>query len=165
VLLISKAHFVGHMDAPSERLGEFVSAQEQVQRFLLETFGSASFWEHGGADKEVPHAHLHGVPVDMILGPEWLDGRRARSVDGWHDIRSHYQHAGSYVYAAGSEGAYVVLDEPAVLQEVRRQFTSQLRIPADSAGGLRREGSEVVERTRQLWRDWAGGSQVCVRES
>ncbi len=147
VLLISKAHLLGHMDAPVEWLGEFSAAQDHARRFLLENFGCASFWEHGGADKEVSHAHLHGVPVEIVLGPEWIDDQRARRVDGWLDVRMHHQRAGAYVYLAGREGTYVVLNEPAVLGEVRRQFVRQLGSVLDPGGGLGRHGPDVVERT------------------
>jgi hypothetical protein len=60
-------------------LFELEDTQEHVRAFLLAPFGMASFWEHGGADKEVPHAHLLGVPVDGALGPDWLDNRHANS--------------------------------------------------------------------------------------
>jgi diadenosine tetraphosphate (Ap4A) HIT family hydrolase len=155
VLLTTQAHVVGHMDAPLEWIGELTAAQDHVRRFLMETFGHASFWEHGGVDKEVPHAHLHGVPVDVVLAREWFDGQRALKVEGWHDVRTHHLEAGSYVYAAGRAGAYLVLDEPAVLQEVRRQFVTQVGTVLEPGGGLRRHGPDMVERTRELWRAWS----------
>jgi diadenosine tetraphosphate (Ap4A) HIT family hydrolase len=154
VLLTTKPHYVGHMDAPAAWLDELLVAQDHVRRFLEETFGNASFWEHGGPDKEVPHAHLHAVPVGLVLPSEYL-GQRALRIEGWRDVRRHHQQAGSYVCAAGREGAYLVLDEVAVLQEVRRQFVSQLKTTLTPTGGLQRLGPDVVERTKALWRSWA----------
>jgi diadenosine tetraphosphate (Ap4A) HIT family hydrolase len=155
VLLITKTHVVGHADAPPTWLHELAQVQEHVTRFLQDTFGAASFWEHGGGDKEVPHAHLHGVPVDMVLGSTWLNSGRARRVDGWPAVQRYRQDMGAYVYAAGRAGAYLVLDEPGVLHEVRHQFVRQLGSALDAQGGLHRHGPEVVARTRELWRDWA----------
>ena len=154
LLLTTKEHLISHVDAPTNWFRELSDAQEHVRGFLLDTFGRASFWEHGGADKEVPHAHLHGVPVDVVLGPEWVDNRRARPIDGWLDVRSHREQTGNYAYGAGREGAYLVLDEPAVLKEVRRQFVSQLGTALEPGGGLRRHGPDVVRRTRELWHGW-----------
>jgi len=163
VLLVSKAHLLGHMDAPIEWLPEFMAAQTLVRRFLVDTFGRASFWEHGGPDKEVGHAHLHGTPVDFVLDAGWFDRGQARHVNGWPDVREHRERTGEYVYAAGPAGAYLVLDEPAVLVEVRRQFVEQVGTQTDARGGLLRLGPEAVDRTRALWGKWANVSGARAR--
>jgi hypothetical protein len=36
------------------------------------TFGAASFGENGFVDKEVPHAHLHAMPVRVPVSREWV---------------------------------------------------------------------------------------------
>ena len=78
-------------------------------------------------------------------------------------MRRHREEVGNYVYAAGRERAYLVLDEPRVLQEVRRQFVSQLGIALEPGGGLLRHGHDVVKRTRELWRSWARQSRHGVK--
>jgi diadenosine tetraphosphate (Ap4A) HIT family hydrolase len=159
VLLLSKPHLMGHMDAPAAWLPELCEAQRQVRRFLLDTFGEAGFWEHGGPDKEVPHAHLHGVPVDVRFGPAWVAGGQVQPVAGWPAVWAHHERTGAYVYAAGSDGAYLVHDEPAVLVEVRRLVVQRRGGETlDAAGGLRRLGPEAVTATRALWRAWAARS-------
>jgi diadenosine tetraphosphate (Ap4A) HIT family hydrolase len=154
VLLITKAHLVGHMDAPGEWLAELSHAQEYVRRFLIDTFGEAGFWEHGGPAKEVPHAHLHGLPVDIVLGAEWPEQGRVQRISDWSDVGTHHRETGNYVYAAGSDGAYLVLDEPGVLAEIRRQFVRKLGLALDPGGGLRRLGPDAVNHTREHWYSW-----------
>jgi len=144
VLLITRPHLVSHMDAPLEWLDELDDAQALVRQFLVDTFGRAGFWERGGPDKEVGHAHLHGAPVDLAL-------EHVRPVRGWSEVREQRD----YVYASGSAGACLVLDYPAALAEVRRQFVAQTGARQDGNGPLLRLGPEMVDRTRALWKAWA----------
>jgi diadenosine tetraphosphate (Ap4A) HIT family hydrolase len=154
LLILTRKHVIDHADAPTAWLKELEATQEKVRRFLLETFGRYSFWENGGQWKEVPHAHLHGIPVELSIDPTLLKGR-VREVNSWDDLRREVVGVERYAYAETGWARYFIPEDQywPVLDVVRRQTAAQTEVQlTDDA--LVRFGPEVVARTRTLWEAW-----------
>jgi diadenosine tetraphosphate (Ap4A) HIT family hydrolase len=156
ILLITRNHVLHHTDAPDGWWPEFEAATERMREFLLAMCGAASFWENGFVGKEVPHAHLHGLPVHLPTPAEWVAEGKLLSVSGWADVRRHRERAEGYTFAIGAGGRYLALDRPFVLAAVRQATIARTGETLDpTTGGLRRGGMEQVEATRRLWTVWA----------
>jgi diadenosine tetraphosphate (Ap4A) HIT family hydrolase len=159
LLVLSKAHLVDHADAPKKWLLELASTQARVRRFLIETFGRCSFWENGGPRKEVPHAHLHAVPVALSIEPTHFDNG-VRHVNGWDELRREAGSAERYAYADTDEGRYFVPEDQywRVLHLLRRQTLAQTD-GQPNGEALARLGPQIVDRTRTLWTVWESGDR------
>jgi diadenosine tetraphosphate (Ap4A) HIT family hydrolase len=158
VLLVTREHHRSHMHAPAAWMAEFQAAQERVRRFLRDTFGRAAFYENGGRRQEVPHAHLHGLPFEPVLPPEWLEEGGLGPIRGWEEARQECERSGYYFYLEGGAGRYLVPIESykRVLGETRAQLLAQTEARLDPrTGRMARGGPEMVERTAQLWREWS----------
>jgi diadenosine tetraphosphate (Ap4A) HIT family hydrolase len=157
LLVLTREHVIDHADAPTAWLQELEATQDKVRRFLLETFGRYSFWENGGQRKEVPHAHLHGIPVELSIDLTRFEGR-VREVSAWDDLRREVVGVERYAYAETGRGRYFIPEDQywPVLDLVRRQTAAQTEGQlTDDA--LVRYGPEVVARTQALWSAWASG--------
>jgi diadenosine tetraphosphate (Ap4A) HIT family hydrolase len=150
VLVLTRAHIVDHGGAPTAWLHELEAAQERVRRFLLETFARYSFWENGGQRKEVPHAHLHGIPVEFSIDPNRFEGR-VREVHAWADVRCEAVGVERYAYAETGRGRYFIPEDQywPVLDLVRRQTIAQTEAQL-TEDALVRYGPEIVARTQAL---------------
>src|SRR6266568_5575280 len=67
ILLITRRHALHHADAPPAWWPELEGATTRIREFLFTIGGAASFWENGYVDKEVRHAHLHGLPIQFPI--------------------------------------------------------------------------------------------------
>jgi len=104
LLIISKPHYPCHMHAPSHHMTEFEAAQQHARRFLYDVFGKASFMENGNIHQEVRHAHLHSVPITLLLPEFWLDEGLVQSISDWPAVRQQYEKAGHYTYIETGAG-------------------------------------------------------------
>jgi hypothetical protein len=137
-----------------------------MRQFLLAMCGAASFWEKGFVGKEVPHAHMHGLPVDVPSPVEWVSGGKLLPVNSWADVRLHRERAEGYTFVSGASGRYIALDRAFVLDAARRATIARTGQTLDPAtGGLRRGGKEEVEMTRHLWTTWATQASVSRTEA
>jgi 8-oxo-dGTP pyrophosphatase MutT (NUDIX family)/diadenosine tetraphosphate (Ap4A) HIT family hydrolase len=158
ILLITRDHVLHHADAPDMWWPEFETATERMREFLLATCGVASFWENGIVGKEVPHAHLHGLPVNVPTPVEWVMERKLLAVTGWDEIRRYRESAGDYTFVSGERGRdrYLAIDRSLVLAAARQATIARTGGILDPAtGGLQRGGAAQVEETRRLWTAWS----------
>lgn len=155
VLIITRAHVLHHADAPDDWWPELEQAMERMHAFLLQTCGVATFWENGITVKEVAHAHLHGLPIDVSIAPEWETDGTLLPVRDWHAVQRGRDPQHGYTFLATHGRRYLALDRHLVLGELRRATTSRTGETLDPATGmLRRGGTRQVELTRQLWANW-----------
>jgi len=155
ILLITRRHVLHHADAPAAWWSELEAALERMRAFLLAAGGAASFWENGYADKEVPHAHVHGTPVQVRIAPEWVAAGKLLPVHGWGALRRYRDRVGGYALLIGGGGRYVALDRPFMLHALRHAVLRQTGHALDPAtGGLPRGGADQVAETRRLWARW-----------
>lgn len=159
VLILSKAHYRSHMEAPLEQLGALEEAQGQVRRFLLATFGQAAFFEHGGLRQEVAHAHLHGLPFTLSALASGVATGLLRSVEGWEVVWQKCVRIGHYLFVETVEGPFLLARDDgygALMQAIREQMVAQAAGQVDPASGrLKRGGREMVQETMRLWQAWA----------
>jgi diadenosine tetraphosphate (Ap4A) HIT family hydrolase len=157
VLLVTREHLPSQMHAAAAWMPEFQEAQERVRRFLVETFGHAAFYENGGAKQEVPHAHLHGLPLDPAVPDEWLEAGDLRRIAGWEEARKECERAGFYFYLETAAGTFLVRRKSykPVLRGIRGQLIGQTEAALDpGTGKMARGGPEMVARTAELWHQW-----------
>ena len=154
LLLVTRTHLIDHMDAPSTWMGDLEATQTRMRRFLLETFGRYSFLENGGHRKEVPHAHLHGVPVELSIDPVRFEGH-VHQVESWDDLQRRAAGADRYAYVETSRARYFVPDDQywPILNMIRSQTVAQTDGQFEG-DWLARFGPQVVARTRALWAAW-----------
>ena len=161
VLLLTKAHCPCHAALMDEHQPEFLRAQARVRRFLQETFGAASFVEHGSGERQdVPHAHLHGLPFAAALPQPLRDNSGLQPVRDWFDVRQEWVRLGHYIYVETGEGRFLIPDASydLLLDDLRRQLAAQTEATIDPRTRvLVRLGPAVVERTRQTWKEWESG--------
>jgi hypothetical protein len=143
------------MHAPKAYLDEFRTAHERMRQFLLATSGRAAFYENGARNQEVPHAHLHGLPFEPRLPPEWLRTGALQSIASWRDAREERKRQGYYFYLETAAGQFLVKSYKQVLAGVRNQLVDQTEARIDpTSGKMVRGGTEMVARTVGLWREW-----------
>lgn len=155
VLLVTRAHLPSHMHAPREWMPEFAEAQRSICRFLRDTFGAATFYENGAKHQEVPHAHLHGLPFDPVIDPDWLRERKLERISGWEDARRECEREGHYFYLETGSGSYLIRKYKFVLRRVRSQLLDQTEATQDAdTGKMARGGPDMIQQTARLWRAW-----------
>jgi len=161
VLLLTKAHSPCHAALMDGHEPEFLLAQARVRRFLHETFGAASFFEHGGGERQdVPHAHLHGFPLAATLPPPLRDNSGLQPVRDWLDVRQEWVQSGHYVYVETGEGRFLIPDAcyDLLLDDLRHQLATQTEATIDPRTRmLVRLEPAVADRTRQTWKEWESG--------
>lgn len=158
VLVITRDHVLHHADAPAEWWPELEAAIRSVREFLKSVADAATFWENGYVGKEVPHAHLHGMPVQLPDVAAWVAAGKLLSVDDWCAIRIARSNEDGYTLVAGDDGRFLALDRPLLLGELRKATLARTGQALDpTTGGLRRGGSKQVAETRRLWTAWTTG--------
>ena len=155
ILLITRSHVLHHADAPPAWWPELEGATTRIREFLFTIGGAASFWENGYVDKEVRHAHLHGLPIQFPIASEWVAEGKLLSVKDWIEVRRRRDSVHGYALIIGSGGRYLALDKQFALAALRQAVIRQTGQTLDPAtGGLRRGGLEEVAQTRRLWMSW-----------
>jgi diadenosine tetraphosphate (Ap4A) HIT family hydrolase len=164
LLVLSKAHYPSHMHAPIEQLSELEFAQCQARQFLLDNFGRASFLENGGVRQEVPHAHLHSVPVTASIPPSWIERGILKRVEHWRDVWREREQTGHYCYVETAEGRFVLRgdsEDELLLNEMRSQVIAQTTAEIDpETGALKRGDRDMVTETIRVWKTWAQTKQI-----
>ena len=154
VLLITRQHFDCHMAVPTAGQAELDAWQLLMRGFLQDVAGGWTFYENGGRDQEVPHAHLHGLPFRAEVSDAWIVEGRVQPSDGWREHQAAYERQGYYFYLQSASGTWLVRDR----QFVRRQLIDQLVAATEAQhatnGDLHRYGPDTVARTRYLFEDW-----------
>ena len=151
LLLVTRTHLTDHLDAPSTWMHDLETSQASMRRFLLDSFGRYSFLENGGNRKEVPHAHLHGVPVELSIDPARFEGQ-LHEVGSWDDVRRRAAGADRYAYVETSFARYFVPDDQywSILNLIRSQTVAQTEGQCEG-DWLVRFGPQVVAGIRALW--------------
>jgi diadenosine tetraphosphate (Ap4A) HIT family hydrolase len=158
ILLITRDHLLHHADAPENLWPELEAVMQTARAFLQSTGSGATFWENGYAAKEVPHAHLHGIPIQFPVVSAWVAGGQLLQVNDWSDVRNARTGEAGYTFVAGQDGRYVALDRDLLLAELRQATLARTGQSLDPAtGGLRRGGVEEIAETRRLWTSWFDG--------
>lgn len=156
VLLVTREHMASQMSATPEWMPEFYEAQERMRQFLLHTFGSAAFYENGGARQEVPHAHLHGLPFRPRVPDDWLAAGYLDRIPDWDAARQEFERVGYYFYLETGGERYLVRRYKFVLNQVRGQLVGQTEARIDpETDKMVRGGAEMVAQTVQLWQRWS----------
>ena len=160
VLLITREHVLHHADAPTEWWPELEMATGMVCEFLKSVGNAATFWENGYIGKEVPHAHLHGMPVQFPDTAGWVISGTLMPVKDWDDVRRAESNQDGYTLLVGDYGRYLALDRTLMLGELRKVTLARTGQTLDPVtGGLRRGGIDEVVETRRLWTGWTMGPE------
>jgi diadenosine tetraphosphate (Ap4A) HIT family hydrolase len=99
-LIIPRDHYACFGALPAAWDGELLALKGCVERFEIERYRPAIFFEHGVYGQTVYHAHLHAVP----LGPSGLDmpalavSAEGRMLTGLADVRDWWETQGQYFY-------------------------------------------------------------------
>jgi diadenosine tetraphosphate (Ap4A) HIT family hydrolase len=98
-LIIPRDHYACFGALPISWDDELLALKGHVERFEIERYRPAIFFEHGVFGQSVYHAHLHAVP----LGPSGLDVHAlaapdGRPVEGLADVRDWWETQGQYFY-------------------------------------------------------------------
>jgi diadenosine tetraphosphate (Ap4A) HIT family hydrolase len=99
-LIIPRDHYACFGALPAAWDDEVLDLKARVERFEIERYRPAIFFEHGVFGQTVYHAHLHAVP----LGPSGLDmpalaaSAEGRVVTGLADVRDWWETRGQYFY-------------------------------------------------------------------
>jgi diadenosine tetraphosphate (Ap4A) HIT family hydrolase len=98
-LIIPRDHYACYGAIPAAWDDELLALKGRVERFAIERYRPAIFFEHGVFGQTVYHAHLHVVP----LGPSGLDVRALAAPDGrpverLADVRDWWETQGQYFY-------------------------------------------------------------------
>ncbi len=98
-LIIPRDHYACYGALPAAWDDELLALKGRVERFEIERYRPAIFFEHGVFGQTVYHAHLHAVP----LGPSGLDVHALAAPDGrpverLADVRDWWETQGQYFY-------------------------------------------------------------------
>ncbi|HEY7093147.1 MAG TPA: HIT domain-containing protein, partial [Ktedonobacterales bacterium] len=98
-LIIPRDHYACFGALPAVWDDELLALKGRVERFEIERYRPAIFFEHGVFGQSVYHAHLHAVP----LGPSGLDVHALAAPDGrpverLADVRDWWETQGQYFY-------------------------------------------------------------------
>lgn len=108
ILIIPKQH-ISCAGAFSEHVfTEFLSLYQQVSKFVKETYGSVSSFEHGILGQTVFHAHVHILPYNgdaSSIIPEGINRLRRLRID---TLREEYQREGKYLFSSIGNDSWVV---------------------------------------------------------
>lgn len=108
---------------------EFFATQA---RLLVNGFGSLTYWEHGGNDRDertsacIEHAHVHVLPGTVPLTIAATGLVRYGDVDSWWYDAERWR-GRPYVMYAYSDGSCVVGQDPGIPQYFRRQVAYFIR--------------------------------------
>ena len=114
-MLITREHLLHHADAPAEWRPELDLAIGMVREFLKSICNAATFWENGYIGKEVPHAHLHGIPVLFPDPASWVATGTLMPVKDWNDFRHVRSKQDGCALVAAEDGWYLALDRDLML--------------------------------------------------
>jgi diadenosine tetraphosphate (Ap4A) HIT family hydrolase len=82
------------MHAPEHDMEDFSAIQQQMRQFQLDQFGKVAFFENGGINQEVPHAHLHAMPLNLTIPEEMIEQGIFKRLSGWEEVREECQNTG-----------------------------------------------------------------------
>lgn len=127
ILIIPKKHTVCIGACADEVFAEFLPLYLQSERFLRESYGSVSAFEHGVVGQTVPHAHVHLLPyagAPEAIVPEGSD--HLTTLKHLSDLRSAFTKDGQYLFFSMGERSFFVDTELGVPRFFRDRFAKAL---------------------------------------
>lgn len=129
ILIIPKQHISCAGAFSKQIFTEFLSLYQQVSKFVKETYGSISSFEHGILGQTVFHAHIHILPYvgdfrRIIL--EGTDHIRQLPVD---TLREEYQREGKYLFFSVEKDSWIVDAALGKPRFFRDRFARALGVP------------------------------------
>ncbi len=159
ILIIPKTHYACYGSAPRTLDAELFALKREVQRFFVQYYAPAIFWEHGVFRQTVFHAHLHCFPFgNTEYDPvEQLHNRVVRSQD---DIRAWYATHGHYFYMEDATNALLFAPDidryTHIIKDVlwhgvaTRTHQKHWRSPQQRQV----EGGPLIAATKNKWREF-----------
>jgi histidine triad (HIT) family protein len=102
VLLIPRDHYPHLAALPPHLHDEFESLKALLGDFVLDNYGSLTYWENGVFGQSVPHAHLHAISVNFDSGIYAAHGHGFRGIGGLQE--RHAASDGSHYFMIEQRG-------------------------------------------------------------
>jgi len=138
VLIITKAHVYSMGELSEYAFNEFISLKSKVQRVLVQTYGSATLFEHGStpvveAGASVNHAHCHAMPLNFDLAYEVSKHFNGENISDLSVLRSKAAISKPYLFVENNQQELEVFDAPINLpsQYLRRLIATKLGAPTE----------------------------------
>lgn len=133
LLIVTKSHFYSMGELSKPLLDEFTTLRSKVRQILIQTYGSATMFEHGAtreikAGGSVNHAHYHALPLDFDLAHEVSKQIRGENVANLFILATRAAIGVPYLFIENNRGELWVFDVPVSLpsQYLRRLVAAKL---------------------------------------
>ena len=150
ILIIPKAHLscVGEFSKPLFK--EFLSLYQKTSKFLKNTYGSTSSFEHGKIGQTVFHSHVHLMPfkgetLDII--PEGQ--KHLTKITDLSALAKTYQQHQKYLFFSIDQQNWLVdlkLGEPRFFRD---RFAKALKVPKRGNWKLMHQDQNLMKKAQQ----------------
>jgi histidine triad (HIT) family protein len=153
VLLIPREHFPHLAALPSRLHDEFESLKALLGDFVLNNYGSLTYWENGIFGQSVPHAHLHAISVNFDTQIYAGRGHDFTGIAGLQE--RHAASDGGHYFMIEQQGEARLLPPDwelylSIVHFARNSRPTNWRFDRDER---RLRGAPIIEAMIQRWRN------------
>ncbi|MBV9231076.1 MAG: HIT family protein [Chloroflexi bacterium] len=156
LLIIPRRHYACYGEVPAELDEELLALKREVQRFFVQYYAPAVFWEHGVFRQTVFHAHLHCFPFGDTKY-DLAEGLHSLVVHSQEDKRLWYATRGQYFYMEDRSAALLFAPEmDCYLHIIRDVLWHGVSTRSHQAGWRSQqqryeEGGPLIRATKEKW--------------
>jgi histidine triad (HIT) family protein len=156
LLLIPREHYPHLAALPEQLHDEFESLKALVGGFVMETYGSLTFWENGVFGQSVPHAHLHAMSLNF--DPKVYDGF-GHAFSGIAGMKQAFAQNGGHYFMIEQQGEARLLPPDwdlymRVIHFARNSRPLNWRFDRHER---RERGKPIIQEVMQAWREKMNG--------
>jgi diadenosine tetraphosphate (Ap4A) HIT family hydrolase len=157
LLLIPRAHYPHLAALPPHLHDEFESLKGLLGGFILDNYGSLTYWENGIFGQSVPHAHLHAMSLNFDSGVYAAHGHGFSGIRGLQERHAAVDDEHYFMIEQRGEARLLPPDWELYLSIVRHARNSRPLNWRFDRDERRVRGGPLIAALMQRWRqDMAG---------